>query len=290
MKNFIVLLAILVLAIGCKNNSTRIPASEATQGLPGFTSNSELIIHPRPSVVPDPDFSGPENNLCYNYANLLLRNGGVEGNPQWIQEAREYLNNQNNHIDGPLNRDLLTQVYAHGTIVIHHTAGGGDASDVINYHMLPQGSAGRGFSDTGYHFIIEQNGRIVTGRSLAQMGAHVKQIPNREQDCANNKYFMDLDPDYRSIGIALVGHYYHRGSPPSAQINSLRRLVQKLRERFNITEVVRHRDLKHTACPGSVGSIPGLYSPPTEETLRAREQSASPFRNPQRRLICYSCQ
>ncbi len=281
----------MFLFVSCKNSPERGLSSETTIN-PKATmpDNFDLTILPRPTDVATPDFSGPENNLCYNYANLLVRNGLAQADESWYQESQTFLNSQNNDFNSPVGRELLNRVYNHGTIVIHHTAGTGSASDVINYHMLPQDSSGRGFSDTGYHFLIEQDGDIVTGRSLAQMGAHVMQIPNRTQDCANNRYYMDLDPDYRSIGIALIGHYYHRSTPPPAQINSLRRLIQSLRERFNITEVVRHRDLKNTACPGSIGELQGIYSEPSEETIRARQNSDSPYRIPDRRLICYSCQ
>lgn len=64
-------------------------------------------------------------------------------------------------------------------IVLHHTAAEEkDTEQVKRAHLR------RGFRDIGYNFIIEQDGRIVKGRSLDIPGAH----------CAADQM------NYRSIG------------------------------------------------------------------------------------------
>ncbi len=111
----------------------------------------------------------------------------------------------------------------------------------------------RGWADIGYHFLIDPAGRIIEGRSLAYQGAHA----GRGTTPASN-------PNRGNIGICLLGNFVpqpERGhafaraaTPTSAQLQSLRRLVDALRARFGIPlpEVHYHAEFHATACPGPV--------------------------------------
>lgn len=96
---------------------------------------------------------------------------------------------------------------------------------------------GNGWSDIGYHYVIDRGGAIGTGRPLERVGAHVK---------GRNK---------QSIGIALVGG--HGGSETDkfedhytdAQEAALRGLIGELKSRFGDLAVTGHNQYAAKACP-----------------------------------------
>jgi|DEB0MinimDraft_6_1074348.scaffolds.fasta_scaffold00298_8 N-acetyl-anhydromuramyl-L-alanine amidase AmpD len=98
----------------------------------------------------------------------------------------------------------------------------------------------KGWSDVGYHYLIDRNGVIVEGRPVERAGAHAKGY------------------NATSIGVAIFGG--HGGTAndefeenfTDAQDRSLRRLIAQLRMEFpNITQIVGHNDLPDVtkACP-----------------------------------------
>ncbi|BCV21898.1 N-acetylmuramoyl-L-alanine amidase [Moorella sp. Hama-1] len=73
-------------------------------------------------------------------------------------------------------------------IIIHHTgAEEKDAEQVRRYHLS------LGWRDVGYNYIIERDGRVVAGRSLAIPGAHCR----------------DAGMNFKSAGMAVS----RRGNP-----------------------------------------------------------------------------
>ncbi len=90
------------------------------------------------------------------------------------------------------------------------------------------------WSDIGYHFLIDPNGRIWTGRSLKFQGAHASGIHNR-----------------RNIGICVIGNCeVYRPTPE--QVSSLTWLVKYLQGQYSITkdQIFGHCHFKATKCPG----------------------------------------
>ncbi len=98
---------------------------------------------------------------------------------------------------------------------------------------------GNGWGDIGYHFLIDPDGRIWTGRPLAWQGAHAG-------DAARNR---------GNIGICLLGNFV-RGregqDPPPRQLHALRGLLVQLStdHRIRPSQIHTHRELRATACPG----------------------------------------
>lgn len=90
--------------------------------------------------------------------------------------------------------------------------------------LLKKDHLRRGFTDIGYHFVIQPNGDLQYGRILSQYGAHVE---------TENK---------GNIGICLVGT--DRFS--KAQFEKLRDLYNDLWQRFKIEpwQVFCHREFK----------------------------------------------
>ena len=121
------------------------------------------------------------------------------------------------------------------TLVVHHSAShpGTPASVIRAWHIA------RGWSDIGYHWVIEGDGECVTGRPLEQAGAHVRGL---------NGY---------TAGVCLTGD----NTKPdmgwsSPQIERLCALIASVRVVFPQMNVCGHRDLAETECPGlDVGAL-----------------------------------
>ncbi len=130
-------------------------------------------------------------------------------------------------------------------IVIHHTASeGGSVATIHAEHLNRKDKNGNHWKGIGYHFLIGNgtgmnDGEIEpTFRWKQQMqGAHA----------GNDEY------NQHGIGICLVGNFQdHR--PSSAQLASIKRLVGVLKREYGLksSQVVGHRDVKATACPGKM--------------------------------------
>jgi len=94
----------------------------------------------------------------------------------------------------------------------------------------------RGFSDVGYHWVIELDGTVRQGRPEWAIGAHVKGE--------------NLD----SIGICYVGGLSADGRQPRdtrtpAQRRALIDLVRQIKERYGPLTVHGHREYANKACP-----------------------------------------
>ena len=110
-------------------------------------------------------------------------------------------------------------------IVIHCSASphrGDTAADVHEWHLE------RGWSGIGYHYTIDEFGKLERGRPEYWIGAHVK------------------GHNTGSLGIMLFGESYF--SP--AQQAQLLILLRDLKERYPDAKIRGHRDLtSHKTCP-----------------------------------------
>ena len=117
-------------------------------------------------------------------------------------------------------------------IIIHHTgAEEENAEQVRKYHLS------LGWTDVGYNYIIEKEGKLVKGRPLKIPGAHTK------AGGMNRK----------SIGIALIGNFEnHRPYP--RQLFTLKELLNNLTQEYSIqvSNILGHREVPdaNTVCPG----------------------------------------
>lgn len=96
----------------------------------------------------------------------------------------------------------------------------------------------RGWRDIGYHYVIDRDGLVGTGRLVTEIGAHV------------------VGRNQGTIGICLLGGYdsaasdrFHDHYTP-AQDHSLRDLIGNLSRRTRIARISGHNDHAATACPG----------------------------------------
>lgn len=119
-------------------------------------------------------------------------------------------------------------------IVIHHTASKTDLT-VQEIHQLHLNQS-ENWKGIGYHYYINKKGIIYRGRPEKYSGSHA------------------LDYNSVSIGICLSGNFEEE-DPNINQITSLIELLHYLRIKYPNAEILGHRDLNATACPGK-----NLYS------------------------------
>lgn len=113
-------------------------------------------------------------------------------------------------------------------IVLHHAeASSCTARDIHDWHVR------QGWSGIGYHYFVNKKGEVFKGRPDNTVGSHAKGYNSN------------------SIGICFEGSY-NKEVMPQAQIKAGRELVSYLKEKYNITEVKRHKDLMATDCPGAL--------------------------------------
>ena len=126
------------------------------------------------------------------------------------------------------------------TLVIHHSALplSDGPREIQRLHQEE-----RGFADIGYHFLIDENGRLYEGRAINVRGAHT------------------YGQNYGSIGICLIGNFEIL-QPAENQLAMLRSLLTCLTAQYPaIRRLAGHRDFNAgTLCPGAnlEPLLPGL--------------------------------
>lgn len=123
-------------------------------------------------------------------------------------------------------------------IIIHHSATQ-DTEALVwkalwDYHVKI-----RGWQDIGYHYIIDRvNGDYVAlvGRPEHIQGAHVRGF------------------NHCSIGVCCVGNYSMESPNPQMLQVLVNRVLRPLMHRYEIglEEVLFHRDVAATECPGKL--------------------------------------
>jgi N-acetyl-anhydromuramyl-L-alanine amidase AmpD len=125
------------------------------------------------------------------------------------------------------------------SIVLHHTA---DSSGAPQYNKVwayhNNGAGGRWPKGAGisYHFMIERDGSVLSGRPEDSIGWHA------------GTYYWNL----RSIGICLAGDFT-KESPTKEQLVSLAKLLTEVQNRWGIPDdrIFLHREVRNTSCPGT---------------------------------------
>lgn len=118
-------------------------------------------------------------------------------------------------------------------IIIHCSAteAGKDfkAKDIDKWHKA------KGWNGIGYHFVIDIDGTVETGRPVEKQGAHC------------------LDHNATTIGICYIGGLVNKkptDTRTDAQRQSLRNLVAALRHCYpTIKKVSGHNQYANKACP-----------------------------------------
>lgn len=169
-------------------------------------------------------------------------------------------------------------------IIIHCTATNPDfmsgrstqerVDEVRRWHV-----SDNGWSDIGYHYLIDRDGTIATGRPMEKMGAHVR---------GQNK---------GTVGIALFGGRTSTTTDAfsdnftRAQETSLKLLIDQLKETFGNVNVSGHNQYANKACPGfdaaawfasttrPVLKAPPVMDPPASEPEAAIHDRSTPWQS-----------
>lgn len=128
-------------------------------------------------------------------------------------------------------------------IVLHHSAtSSGSVESIHSVHKQRRDSSGNPWRGIGYHFVIG-NGHGMTDGEIQATFRWLEQTSGAHAgDRTYNNY---------GIGICLIGNF-EETAPTPAQMQSLQKLVTLLRETFHMNDdqVLGHKDVKATACPG----------------------------------------
>lgn len=121
------------------------------------------------------------------------------------------------------------------TKIIWHCSATKEGQDVSMEAIRDWHVTGNGWSDIGYHYVIELDGRVREGRPVERVGAHVK------------------GENGRSIGICYVGGIDASETPKDtrtpAQKTALYELTTDLLERFPGATIHGHNEFAAKACP-----------------------------------------
>ena len=117
------------------------------------------------------------------------------------------------------------------SVIIHHTAVNNLTPQSIN-----EDHKNKGYGGIGYHFYIRKDGTIYKGRDEKLVGAHA------------------IGRNYDSIGICLEGNFEKEGMNEE-QERALLMLTSDMVIKYNISDIIGHRDTYQTLCPGKNVSI-----------------------------------
>ena len=113
-------------------------------------------------------------------------------------------------------------------IVLHHAdAVGIGPQDVHRWHL------NNGWAGIGYNFFVAQDGTVYRGRPVEVAGAHCYGFNSQ------------------SVGICAEGDYEASGPMPDPQKVAIVELIRELLVMYPQAQIVGHRDLSATACPGA---------------------------------------
>jgi len=144
-------------------------------------------------------------------------------------------------------------------MTFHHAAGFGattleegleQVKRIQDFHQN-----GRGWSDIGYHFVLDESGRVYQGRPFGNETTRFEEGPPLVQGAhvgGANK---------GNIGVCMLGCYHPPASTPSfpcddrmstSMADSAAVMFAFLSERYSVapSNLFGHRDLGSTACPG----------------------------------------
>lgn len=131
-------------------------------------------------------------------------------------------------------------------IVIHHTASeGGSVASIHAEHLQRKDATGKHWKGIGYHFLVG-NGTGMSDGEIEPTFRWKQQMQGAHAGAKNH-------PEYneQGIGVCLVGNF-DKQKPSAAQVAAIKKLVGVLKREYRIksSQVIGHRDVKETACPG----------------------------------------
>lgn len=123
-------------------------------------------------------------------------------------------------------KDMSTRKSTERIILHHADAKNCSAEDIHRWHL------NNGWSGAGYHFLVKKDGKVYRLRPEDKVGAHA------------------YGSNYNSLGVCFEGNFMEEDMP-EAQKEAGKELVAYIKNKYDITRVVAHRDVCSTSCPGT---------------------------------------
>lgn len=131
----------------------------------------------------------------------------------------------------------ITEIIVHCSATrpnwMHNATTAAKVAEIRLWHMQD-----RGWSDIGYHLLIDRDGTVMPGRPMDRTGAHTQ------------------GRNAGTIGVCLIGGHGSAATDKfsdhftQAQEQALRATVADLRRRFGALAVSGHNQWAAKACPG----------------------------------------
>lgn len=144
------------------------------------------------------------------------------------------------------------------TIVLHHA----EASHCTVYD-INQWHKENGWAGCGYHYFVNKQGQIYTGRPENAIGAH----------CPGE--------NTHSIGICSEGNYMSE-TMPEAQKQSIIQLGIYIKNKYGVSRIGGHSEFFNTSCPGTtypLSQIKEAIMGGSSSTINISTSSSSPSRS-----------
>ena len=144
-------------------------------------------------------------------------------------------------------------------LVVHHTASEkGNVESINEEHQKKKDAKGTPWLGIGYHFLIGNGNGMPDGEIESTF---------RWKGQLQGAHAGSSDPVYnqQGIGICLVGNFENH-APSDSQLASLKKLVRSLKGTYRISSknVIGHRDVRATECPGKLFPMEEVANEPID--------------------------
>lgn len=144
-------------------------------------------------------------------------------------------------------------------IVLHHTASEqANVESIHEEHLKRKDANGNPWLGIGYHFVIG-NGKGMPDGEVEPTFRWRQQMQGAHAGSTNPVY------NQQGIGICLVGNFENH-APTAAQLSAMRKLVRTLKTNYRVTSknVIGHRDVRATECPGKLFPMEEVANEPID--------------------------
>lgn len=162
------------------------------------------------------------------YSTFLMNNSkyGKVKNSLLAENIYNLIRNLNiEEVNYKWNEDIIENNVPNKIVVHHAVTTDVEPQEIHSWHIE------KGYGGIGYHYYIKKDGTIYRGREEKMQGAHA------------------IGENSRSIGICLEGSY-DKENIEQAQMTSLVNLASSLVVKYNMENIIGHRDCNDTLCPG----------------------------------------
>jgi N-acetyl-anhydromuramyl-L-alanine amidase AmpD len=144
-------------------------------------------------------------------------------------------------------------------IVLHHTASEKASVESIHEeHLTRKDASGTPWLGIGYHFVVGNGNGMPDGEVEPTF---------RWRQQLQGAHAGSTDPAYNQsgIGICLVGNFENH-EPTASQMASLKKLVRTLKGNYRVASknVIGHRDVRATECPGKLFPMQEVANEPVD--------------------------